>query len=144
MRTSQVDEMQIKLPTNWRGGCRQVRYCYLDWNLTKTQLWGDSVFDAVVGSPRQQNYARFCLFPQVPGVQWYNLSMRTLRFPSSPPPLPLKVSAHVMWNGRISGVHQRDFEMENQRIPQAMLKQSCQSFGPGEQRVVRARTNVHQ
>jgi len=49
-----------------------------------------------------------------------------------------------MWNGRISGVLQRDFEMENQRIPQAMLKQSWQSFGSGEQRVVRSRTEVHQ
>lgn len=58
---------------------------------------------------------------------------RTLmyRFSSSPSPPPLKVCAHIMRNGSSSGVDQRDFEMENQRIPQAMLKTSWQSLGPG-------------
>lgn len=43
------------------------------------------------------------------------------------------LSACVMWNGMCSGVDQRDFEMENQRIPQAILEKSWQSLEPGSQ-----------
>lgn len=43
------------------------------------------------------------------------------------------VSTRVMWNRICSGVDQRDFEMENQRIPQAILEKSWQSLEPGWQ-----------
>lgn len=80
---------------------------------------------------------------QMSGVHWYNLSdlkrvdtdahkdthSDFLVLSSS----PRAVSAHVMWNGRSSGADQRDFEMENQRILQAVLKKSWQSLGPGWQ-----------
>lgn len=83
-----------------------------------------------------------CLFIDS-GVHWYNLSnlnradsdlhkdthiQISQLFPSS----SLQgLSAHVMWNGTSSGVDQRDFEMENQRIPQAILEKSWQSLEPG-------------
>lgn len=77
------------------------------------------------------------------GVHWYNLSNLNRADPDvhkdthiqisqlSPFSSPQGLSAHVMWNGRSSGVYQRDFEMENQRIPQAILKKTWQSLGPG-------------
>lgn len=83
-----------------------------------------------------------CLFTDS-GVHWYNLSDLNRADPDIHKETHIQISqlfpsyslqglsGRVMWNGICSGVDQRDFEMENKRIPQAILEKSWQSLEPG-------------